>query len=877
MSSFDNALRSRPRGHGRQRSLAQSNDASLAVRSLDWAGDMCFGVAVVIVPLTSAVIRDTGVAIFIACSLLMGLTWAIRQILEPKSHSRFSGAEIIAFAAIALVALQLVRFSPATLNVLAPFVQPNLPTWGAATHGASGADVWQTISLTPSLTQSGLVLLISYVTFFLVLRQRLVTENQIDQTLKVVAIACTVMSAISLGQIVSGNNKFLWMFEHPFRTASWPAKGTFTNQNHFAHFLAIGIGPLTWWWHSSKPNTSGQQTSSSGFGKNATGQRFQASHLHGVLTGAISIVALAGLVSTSRGGIGAILIAAFITVLAIGTRMKGILKVAIPVGIFIILGALEIGTEMLEARWQATTNASSVKELTSGRTELWQAVASAVPSFWRMGSGLGSHAEIYPMWLAKQFNVRFSHAECGYLQVLLELGLPGLGLLLSGLGYLTLCAIKSYKNSNNTIQKQRILILSAGLAASAAHSTVDFVWYIPGCLIPTIVLAACISRMPQLSTSENKGERNNLNVPSRWPTGFAWLLVIALLPVSQLSADQAIRDAKSEGDWLAARDRSITNSERISHLENCLKADPLDYRAMAKLATLYLDRFQQSHGETGNRMTVMEIRSTVKSSEFESKQAIAEWLQRAFGERSVDLYRAHLMAQNALVGQPLAAESYSVLTQVGFLTEMSEQTEQLLLEQALKVRPYASYVHYLIGLSLASSGQLEKSSESLSMAFNLDSDLRQTIARELSPYMLADEFIEKMNPQADGLWYLFKAYQLQNNTEQQVVVAEYFSTHFKELYTPEMAENVAALRQFETLFSFAGETQKSALCLQKIADRCPSDFATRKKLALALASLGKFKASRMELEWCLQRAPDDTKLHEKLQLVTEALKSGEPR
>ena len=48
-----------------------------------------------------------------------------------------------------------------------------------------------------------------------------------------------------------GNGKFFWFYEHPFSTTYDAVKGSFTNRNHFADFIAVGIGPWIWWIHTT--------------------------------------------------------------------------------------------------------------------------------------------------------------------------------------------------------------------------------------------------------------------------------------------------------------------------------------------------------------------------------------------------------------------------------------------------------------------------------------------------------------------------------------------------------------------------------------------------------------------------------------------------
>ncbi|MEO2032522.1 MAG: O-antigen ligase family protein, partial [Planctomycetaceae bacterium] len=442
---------------------------------MDRTCDLCLLIAVLVVPLTMAVIQETGIAIFVGCSLLMGLAWAVRQLAYTTCPTGFSGAEIIACAAIGLVGLQLVPLSPTFLQQLAPFPGEYLALWGESGGKIFGGQSWSTISLTPALTRSGLVLLIGYCVFFLTLVRHLKTMEHVDQTIRLIAVAVTVMAIIGLAQLFFDNDRFLWVFDHPFRDAKWPAKGAFTNQNHFAHFLALGVGPLIWSWQNCGPKQQNKhdvpgQVRTQGFGLSRVRTGASQQYLIGI---AAAVVAFACLLTFSRGGITAFIVSILVSTTVLASQWQKIVKLVVPMLIFAVVGMTVVGTDALEQKWNTITRADSLETLSSGRFHLWAALEEAVPHFWQTGSGLGSHAEVYPTWMSKQFGLRFSHAESGYLQVLLELGVPGLVLLLTGIA---LCARWCWKTlrTGNASERQRITILAAGLVASVLHSLIDF-------------------------------------------------------------------------------------------------------------------------------------------------------------------------------------------------------------------------------------------------------------------------------------------------------------------------------------------------------------------------------------------------------------------
>ncbi|MCP4171719.1 MAG: hypothetical protein GY758_13205 [Fuerstiella sp.] len=832
-------------------------------------------------------IQETGIAIFIGCSLLMGLAWAVRELAFPAFSSEFSGAEILAFAAIALVGLQLVSLSPDMLRKLSPFSSEYLALWGEPEGRVLGGQSWSTISLTPALTRSGLVLLIGYCVFFIALVRHLKTIEHVDQTIRLIAVAVTIMACIGLAQLFFGNEKFLWVFEHPFRDAKWPAKGTFTNQNHFAHFLALGIGPLIWCWQNCGPDRQNKhdvvgQVRARGFGLSRVKTGANRQYLIG---SAVGVVAFACLLTFSRGGIAAFIVAILLSTTVLAGHWRILMKLVFPLLIFAAVGLSVVGTEALEQKWYTITHADSLESLSSGRFHLWVALKEAIPHFWKSGAGLGSHAEVYPTWMSKHFDLRFSHAESGYLQVLLELGVPGLVLVISGIGLCVRWCWKTYR-SGNVRERQRITILAAGLSASVLHSLIDFVWYIPGTMILTLVIAACVCRSYQLR--EDTAQTNQR--PGRMMMVVPCAMIVLLLPAIRLAADVTIKDAASEKEWMDYRKHAIAGAYRssyeslaplderldllISHLENCVTTDPADFRAMSDLSALYLRRFDRDQLVAENQMSVREIRNTVRSVGFESNAAVGKWLFSAFGKSSTDLYRGLITARKAVQGQPLRGETYLVLAQVGFLTGQSSETEAALIGQSVQLRPHSAPVRYLAGLALIEKGDMDGACDHWRAAFNVDSEIRRHVVRGLASQFSAVEVVERLDLKADGLWLLFDEYRMLEQPDQQAIAAEIYDHRFDEVRETANDADLNFWQRSHTIFAFLQNHRKALSCLHYAVCQQPDKYDLRKKFAIELLDKRHYETSRKQLEWCQLRKPDDVAIVDALERLDASVKSG---
>ncbi|MHB8901304.1 MAG: hypothetical protein ACYC6Y_21355, partial [Thermoguttaceae bacterium] len=171
--------------------------------------------------------------------------WWLRQSLLPRQYWRRSAAHLLLAAAVVLVILQLVPLSADGLVRLSPRIGELLSL--GHDGGPAGFGPWTQVSLCPAETRRALALLLACAAAFSVTVQRLRSLDDVERLLTWVAYAAIGMGLFGLIQYATGNGKFFWVYQDPFAMTDDGAKGAFTNRNHFAHFLALGLGPVIWW------------------------------------------------------------------------------------------------------------------------------------------------------------------------------------------------------------------------------------------------------------------------------------------------------------------------------------------------------------------------------------------------------------------------------------------------------------------------------------------------------------------------------------------------------------------------------------------------------------------------------------------------------
>jgi hypothetical protein len=328
----------------------------------------------------------------------------------------------------------------------------------------------------------------------------------------------------------------------------------------------------------------------------------------------------------SRGGAAAMLLATVICVGAyyraslLGKRFAlGLAAVFVLIGAALLIHGLQRVTERLD-----DYGSGSLADLDKdgARRQLWTADFTALKDYFVLGSGAGSHCDVYPMYYSRPSEVELTHAENGYLQVALETGLPGLALLLAGIG---LCGSWCLVALRST-QSQRVFVcaaaVTASLAVSVLHSLVDFVWYIPSLMAITALLAACALRLCQLRAgAQPAAEPTKVPLPRMAFAGAMAVIVVAggWMASDRFCAAMAAPHweqylARTLSDDPSVRAGAVSDEATFTQLAEVLRWTPEHGAAHVCLARACLRRFEQLQLTAANVMPLNQIRETVLDS-----------------------------------------------------------------------------------------------------------------------------------------------------------------------------------------------------------------------------------------------------------------------
>lgn len=800
--------------------------------------DVCLLSLLFIAPLLMGGRHPVGQLAWILIASVLGLA----TVLHYRPAKPAAG-DVVWLAAGGLVVLQLIPMPGSLLTWLNPGLSELLP---AITDPASlplGEAIYsgRPISLNPYRTRLALGMLLAYGVIFHSITRRVQTTADVRRLLAWIAIATVAISLLALAQRFAGNGKFLWVYQHISRSASDVVKGPFQNQNHLAQLMALGLGPLLFF-----------ATSQSG-------------HWRTVLaTSGTTLCLLTGLLTFSRGGAIAIATAGLVAMgglACIGhVNRQRWLRLAVPALVTVVLLGVW-GGERLLTRVETLAGGSGLSQVAPGRIELWQSHLRAIAASPWVGYGAASHEDIYPAFIDKDFGVNFTHGESGYLPIQLENGLLGTILLVGAIWlaawWAWQCLLRptsgercSLSGSRDHVIRGLSVACLAGLAASAVQSVADFVWYIPACLTPTLMLLACLYRLASLarevgSPAVDSGRRST-NIP--WLTvPVAVLVVAATWGVGPARADhlwQRFRTMTRETAERAAEAPSASCQETIPLLEAIIHHNPSNPTSRFRLAAALLlacDEPNSIRGPVKERLLATAIRHTI-----------------------IGLGIA-----------PLRGEGYVLLADSYRRAGSDSELQLALLEQAVRVRRSDTDLCFKAGLAALRGGHVAWGLEAWRPVLEVATPKRDRFLRLVADHLPAPVLLQSFSLDHAALTIMYyrqrasdlPSPELVTHIGQQLVdsliqAAEDNTDH------PTKAASFLH-RANRVLEQIDGPPDEVLALASRAVAASSSDYPYRIRLAALLIRAGRWKDGAEHLRWCQTRKPFDPEIARQKNLLLQ--------
>lgn len=469
------------------------------------------------------------------------------------------------------------------------------------------------ISLYPASTRRDLSLLVLASAVFVAGSRLIATPFAQCMFCGAIALNGAALAFFGLAQQLSWNGKLFWRV--PFEAGTPFA--SFVNRNNAAGFLNLclagAIGLCVWTvartaTANQGDNVAGRREGRWGFAWRKLVRFFANLDALTLTAFTSSIVIIAGILcSLSRGGWISLTVGAIVTLTAtlVGQR-RGRPRLS-----WLAIAALSC---LLLVGWLGKTDAVQQRlstlldyrqTLTDRRLPHWQDGFNCAQDFWRAGSGLGTYRYVYSLYQERNDDAWYYHAENQYLETAVELGMPGLLLLLSAIGLMAIVCWRLLREPPKGASYALGIAITFALASQSVHAFFDFGLYIPANLVLFGLL--CGAAAGQAVRLEANG-RVNLN-------GGAWISrLIAVPPLSGMARTLvsllvfAVLLASFEVRKVAAVEAAVNTTRAvpvgqgavseegrvraIRQLTAALQRRPDDAEGQLLLARLWTERYQ---------------------------------------------------------------------------------------------------------------------------------------------------------------------------------------------------------------------------------------------------------------------------------------------
>ena len=483
-----------------------------------------------------------GAAAMSICLLLKGI-----YAKGPPLTWTWAYVPILAFALVALV--QAIPLPPTLVRLVSPQTMA-LKSWLLGDLSSSGTSPSSTtITFYAHATRHDLRIVLAAAAVFVVVLNTIRTSHQIVRLLGAIAIIGAVVAVETLAQAAFGNGKIYWYVPSPHPIV---LSGPFVNHSHYAQFMNLSLGAALGLIFVKLDQRFASRSITP-----ATVMEYLRCREGKLLIG-LSLFVVVGaasvFVSLSRGGMVSLMIAGAFTLLMVSLRrpLKGSAWIMASLALGAFICVLYTG---FDAVYDRLGTLQTLDQAEGGRWQIIKDVAVAWTRFPILGTGLGTHEVVFPMFDRSTVPAIASHAENEYAQAAEETGIVGLMALLV-FGVLVWSHYVRVLRAPLTPIRSAAYGLGFGLLAILIHSLSDFGQHLPANALLSVVFCALMIRLAHMG-SNAVAATGEVVLASRQARRLGWggLAVACIVwAMALLDADEARR---AEASW-----RTVVSAEQ---------------------------------------------------------------------------------------------------------------------------------------------------------------------------------------------------------------------------------------------------------------------------------------------------------------------------
>lgn len=716
-----------------------------------------------------------------------------------------------------------------------------------------------TLSFYPLATVHDLRLVLSVALIFIITVNVYRRSEQIKRLLFAIVVIGSGMALLALAQYLFDNGKIYWVIPSGDKQAHC---GTFVNHSHYSQFMNLSIGAALglllfklYEMFQNKKITLPEVIARLGD---------PALRLVWYCTAMIIIGATTIFVSLSRGGVISLLIAGAFTTVALAFRSKitGRSWVIILMAVASFICAIYIG---FDGVYERLATLRDFDEAQSGRWQIIKDISLAWTRFPLVGTGLGTHDVVYPMFDRSTTPYLAGHAENEYAQAAEETGVLGLGLIV-------IFAVIIWRSYFKNLRVVGLPIRSAsfglglGLLAVMIHSLSDFGQHLPANACLTAIFCGLIitmGKMPEVSGASANGTDPAALLSSGKPgRNFQNRHIVALVCVTAV--------------WIwafvGAKNAYVAESHwnQVVRMENALREKDWlgsnEEYAEILWHTMLAVKYQPDNVKYRHWLNVYRWRSISRVSDLEAGQVTVTPEILKYTEQIVDdLHQTRVLC-------PTYGVTYCITGQLEKYVLCSSSGGQFI-RTGFRLAPCDVTTCFVAGKMDAQEGDIQGSLEKFRRAIDLDSSFFPAIV-DVYVYQIKRPDVAVLIAQ-DNIYSLsYVARVLSENDEQDELViqtrsevSQLLESKCSQLDAPAYAlVSLAGLYRKEENYPAAADYYKRALLI----DYGQVDW--RLARAEILAKMGKITEASQEVQNCLRQNPQMAaarKLMKKLDSLTD--------
>jgi O-antigen ligase len=425
-------------------------------------------------PLAFGAVDAWSEQVVVALAAAISLCFLLKLVFEKDTHLVWSWAYVPVALFILVAVLQLIPLSAGLVSAISPSTAATKKELLGDLPNSAALLSNMTLSFYPNATKHDLRLVLAVAAIFFVVLNVFRKPEQIKRLLATIAIIGGSIAVLALAQDLFGNGKIYWFISLGGRGAGKANSGTFVNHSHYGQFMNLSIGAAL--------GLIMVKIHEAFTGSKAT-PTFIVDHLSSpasrmiwLLVAMIIIGVATVFVSLTRGGMISMLIAAGFTTVILSSRrsLRGHSWITVLMALGAFLCVLYVGFDAVYDRL------GSLREFNQyqGRWQIVKDLSASYKRFPAIGTGLGTHEVVYPMFERGTYPSLFTHAENEYAQAAEETGLVGLAVLV-GFGIIVWASYVRNVARPSVPIRSAAYGLGFGLLAIMLHSLSDFGQHLP--------------------------------------------------------------------------------------------------------------------------------------------------------------------------------------------------------------------------------------------------------------------------------------------------------------------------------------------------------------------------------------------------------------